>query len=96
MFDKVLNTPLTVVSNTAQNMKFSIKDFIGKCDQIHRKLRIWSHLLRKSVMENFIFVECNGPASTRIEKFKGLTQRKVKNVLIFIPNTIHSGDLSSV
>ena len=47
-------------------------------------------------MENFIFVECNGLASTRIEKFKGLTQRKVKNVLIFIPNTIHSGDLSSV
>ena len=39
---------------TAQKMKFSIKDFFSKCDQIHRKLRIWSHLLKKSLMENFI------------------------------------------
>ena len=36
-------------------MKFSIKDFFSKCDQIRRKLRIWSHLLKKSSMENFIF-----------------------------------------
>ena len=34
-------------------MKFSIKDFFSKCDQIRRKLRIWSHLLKKSLMENF-------------------------------------------
>ena len=40
---------------TAQKMKFSIKDSSSKCDQIHRKLRIWSHLLKKSLMENFIF-----------------------------------------
>ena len=38
-----------------KKMKFSIKDFFSKCDQIHRKLRIWSHLLAKSLMENFIF-----------------------------------------
>ena len=36
-------------------MKFSIKDFFSKCDQIRRKLRIWSHLLKKSLMQNFIF-----------------------------------------
>ena len=36
-------------------MKFSIKDFSSKCDQIRWKLRIWSHLLKKSLMENFIF-----------------------------------------
>ena len=36
-------------------MKFSIKDFFSKCDQIRRKLGIWSHLLKKSLMENFIF-----------------------------------------
>ena len=36
-------------------MKFSIKDFFCKCDQIRRKLRIWSHLLKKSLMENFVF-----------------------------------------
>ena len=40
---------------TLQKMKFSIKDFSRKCDQIHMKLRIWSHLLEKSLMENFIF-----------------------------------------
>ena len=40
---------------TAQKMKFSIKDFFSKCDQIRRKLRIWSHLMMKSLMENFIF-----------------------------------------
>ena len=27
------------------------------CGQIRRKLRIWSHLLKKSLMENFIFCE---------------------------------------
>ena len=31
------------------------KDFFSKCDQIRKKLRIWSHLLKKSLMENFIF-----------------------------------------
>ena len=31
---------------TAQKMKFSIKDFSVN-------LRIWSHLLKKSLMENF-------------------------------------------
>ena len=40
---------------TVQKMKFSIKDFFSKCNQIRRKLRIWSHLLKKSSMENFIF-----------------------------------------
>ena len=33
-------------------MKFSIKDFFNKCDQI----RIWSYLQKKSLMENFIFL----------------------------------------
>ena len=28
-------------------MKFSAKDFFSKCDQIRRKLRIWSNLLKK-------------------------------------------------
>ena len=36
-------------------MKFSIKDFFGKCDQIRSFLRIWLHLMKKSLMENFIF-----------------------------------------
>ena len=40
---------------TAQKMQFSITDFFSKCDQIRRKLQILSHLLKKSVMENFFF-----------------------------------------
>ena len=36
-------------------MKFSIKNFSSKCEQIRRKLQIWSHLLKKSLMENFTF-----------------------------------------
>ena len=40
---------------TAQKMKFFIKDFLSKCNQIHSFLRIWSHLRKKSLMENFIF-----------------------------------------
>ena len=39
-------------------MKFSIKDFFSKCDQIRSFLRIWSHLLKKSLMENFFFLCC--------------------------------------
>ena len=41
-------------NTTTQKMRFFIKDFLSKCDQMCRKLRIWSHLLKKSVMENFI------------------------------------------
>ena len=40
---------------TTQKMKFSIKVFFSKCDQIRSFLRIWSHLLKKSLKENFIF-----------------------------------------
>ena len=36
-------------------MKFPINNFFSKCDQICRKLRIWSHLGKYSLMENFIF-----------------------------------------
>ena len=36
-------------------MKFSMKDLFSKYDQIRRKLQIWSHLLKKPFMENFIF-----------------------------------------
>ena len=36
-------------------MKFSIKDIFSKCDQIRSFRRIWSYLLKKSLMESFIF-----------------------------------------
>ena len=41
-------------------MKFFIKDFLSKCDQIRRKMRIWSHLLTKPLLENFIFCAVHG------------------------------------
>ena len=40
---------------TAQKMKFSVKDFFSRCEQIRSFLWICSHLLKKSLMENFIF-----------------------------------------
>ena len=40
-------------------MNFSIKDFFNKCDQIRRFLRIWSDLLKKSLMETSFFVQLN-------------------------------------
>ena len=45
----------SITITTAQKAKFSIKDFFSKCDQIRSFPRIWSHLLRKSLMENFLF-----------------------------------------
>ena len=56
IFQKLfLRTPLNDCPGyTAQKIKFSIRDFFSKCDQICRKLRIWSHLLKKYLMENFI------------------------------------------
>ena len=44
----------------AQKLKFSIKDFFSKCDQI---LWVWSHLLKKSLKENFIFCAVEGIVS---------------------------------
>ena len=35
--------------------KFSIKNFFSKCDQIRSFLRMWLHLLKKSLMQSFIF-----------------------------------------
>ena len=46
-------TRLGFPSFTRQKMKFPIKNFLSKCDQIPRILRIWYHLLKKSLMENF-------------------------------------------
>ena len=36
---------------------FLLMIILSKCDQIRRKLRIWSYLMKKSLMENFIFCE---------------------------------------
>ena len=44
---------------TTQKMKFSIEYFFSKFEQIRRKLWTWSHSLKKSITENFIFFAMN-------------------------------------
>ena len=46
---------LSITGFTVQKIKFSITDFFSKYNQIRKKLLIWSHLLKKSLMENFTF-----------------------------------------
>ena len=57
VFKEIFNQKLHPI--TAQKMKFSSKDFFSKCDQIRSFLQIWSHLLKNSLMENFIFRAVN-------------------------------------
>ena len=58
-----MNSYLKIIisDNTVQKMKFSIKNFFSRCDQNRSFLRMWSHLLNKSLMENFVFcaVQCD-------------------------------------
>ena len=50
-----LSCLLPTKTASAQKMKFCIKDFFSKCDEIRSFQRIWSHLMKKSLMENCIF-----------------------------------------
>ena len=59
-------------------MKFSIKNFFCKFDQIRRKLRIWSHLLKKSLMENFIFCA----VKLRIYNYRNINSNSNNKVII--------------
>ena len=46
--------------NTAQKMKFSIKDLSSQCGQIRSFVTFtWLHLLEKFLLENFIFSFCS-------------------------------------
>ena len=62
--DHVSNLCKKASSNAAPKMKLSVKDFFNKCDQIRRKLWVWSHLPKKFLMENFILCavknKCHG------------------------------------
>ena len=60
LFDESICKPLKFIfklclAQAHCTKKFSIKDFFSKCDQIRRNLRIWSHLLKKSLTGNLIF-----------------------------------------
>ena len=58
-------------------MKFSIKHFFSKCDQIRSFLRIWSHLLNKTLIESFIFCAVKVADSCEFSKI-------LKNVPFFV------------
>ena len=82
------NCLLNFINFTAQKMKFSIKDIFIKCGQICRKLLIWSHLLNKSLMENFIFcavIHCFEREKSKIFQSLNVTEaenwRKAGNLL---------------
>ena len=51
----------TFYAVTAQKTKFSIKDFYSKCDQMRSFPQIKSHILKKFLMENFIFYAVSLP-----------------------------------
>ena len=77
------------MTTTAQKMKFSIKYFFTKCDQICRRLRIWPYLLKEFLIENLIFAQCtlgnqisknvfdtmNISDNPKIDKKKGIKRR---------------------
>ena len=48
-----------------KKLKFPIQDFFCKCNQIRRKLRIWSHFLKESLMETSFFVSPAFPLTFR-------------------------------
>ena len=64
-------------------MKFSTEDFFNKCDQIRSSLWIWSHLLKKSLMKNFIFCALKNKQQVRSANvvsrlFKSVRKEKYK------------------
>ena len=48
-------SPQLLLQFAAQKLNNSIKDFFSKYDQIRSFLQIWLHLLKKTLMRNFIF-----------------------------------------
>ena len=64
--------------------RVSFQDFFSKCDQIRRFLRIWSHLLKKPSMEDFIFC-----AVTSLKSDVSKLKRRV--VTVFLENLWSEG-----
>ena len=62
-------------------MKFSIKDLFSKCDQIRGKLRTWSHLLNKPLMETSFFVQRRIFHLSVIRYQMTVSYQKIKHIL---------------
>ena len=71
MFQETLES-FKSLPEIAQKMKFYSKGLFSKCDQMRSFLRIWSHLLKKSLMEKFLFCAVTdaylGPYQTSVMK----------------------------
>ena len=71
------------VQDTAQKTKIFIIDLLSKCDQIRSFLRIWWHLLNKSLMKNFFFFFCSGKVSNfqaNIQTYIPIVQDTAKTI----------------
>ena len=81
----VLHVAIYVLCPRSTKMWFSIKDFFSKCDQIRRKLRIWSHLLKKSLIENLIFCAVDFDLNASLGRYL-----KAPTGLLFIEHFKHN------
>ena len=55
MFAKLLKVTSKTRKSAAKKVKFSATAFFSKSEENHRTLQICSHMLKKSLMENFNF-----------------------------------------
>ena len=96
MFTILLWTSVNWLLLFLRHMEFSIKDLSSKCDQIRRKLRIWSHLLERSIMENLIFCavyfQMTKPKIIKYRNYEHIDNNEFRNKLI---RTLSSNDLRS-
>ena len=70
-FSQRNNVFIVKYESTAQKLKFSVKDFFSKFDQIRSFLRIWSHLLKQFWTENFHFF-CAVVSLAALNSFRNL------------------------
>ena len=79
---------LLFLDDTAQKNKFSVKDFFSRCDQIRSFLRIWSNILKKSLIENFIFCAVRPSTPSKdTNKISPVVLNDIKKDLIWYVNS---------
>ena len=74
--------------NVAPKMKFSIKNLLNKGGQIRSLLRIWSHLLKKFLMKNFIYFLCSISCNPQDALYKAHITVLTTKELKILPNQI--------
>ena len=79
------STDLRNITRTVQKMKFYIKNFRSKCDQIHSFQRIWSHLVKEYLRKTLFFVQ-----QRKSKRVKPMPNANQKSKLDFIFIGFHS------